>query len=99
MLIESVDRARLEVSPTLDPKRRSKLGQFMTPGRIAAFMAAMFENMPTTVRLLDAGAGMGALTAAFVTEACRRADRPASITVTAYEVDPQMAGILDGTMQ
>ena len=99
MLIESVDRARLEVSPTLDPKRRSKLGQFMTPGRIAAFMAAMFENMPTAVRLLDAGAGMGALTAAFVTEACRRADRPASITVTAYEVDPQMAGILDGTMQ
>lgn len=99
MLIESLDRARLEVSPTLDPKRRSKLGQFMTPGRIAAFMAAMFENMPTAVRLLDAGAGMGALTAAFVAEACRHADRPASITVTAYEVDPQMAGILDGTMQ
>lgn len=71
----------------------------MTPGRIAASMAGMFETMPTAVRLLDAGAGMGALTAAFVSEACRRADRPASITVTAYEVDPQMAEILDGTMQ
>lgn len=99
MLIESVDRARLEVSPTLDPKRRSKLGQFMTPGRIAAFMASMFQEMPRDVRLLDAGAGMGALTAAFVSEACRCDDRPTTITVTAYEVDAQMADILDGTMQ
>lgn len=99
MLIESVDRARLEVSPTLDPKRRSKLGQFMTPGQTAAFMASMFQNMPRDVRLLDAGAGMGALTAAFISEACRRDDRPASIAVTAYEIDPQMADILDGTMQ
>jgi adenine-specific DNA-methyltransferase len=99
LLIESVDRARLEISPTLDPKRRSKLGQFMTPGQTAAFMASMFQNMPRNVRLLDAGAGMGALTAAFVSEACRRDERPASIAVTAYEIDPQMADILDGTMQ
>ena len=99
MLLEAIDQTRLEVSPTLDPKRRSKLGQFMTPGRIAAFMAGMFENMPSAVRLLDAGAGMGALTAAFVSEACRRPDRPASIAVTAYEVDPQLAEILDGTLQ
>ena len=95
MLLEAIDQTRLEVSPTLDPKRRSKLGQFMTPGKIAAFMAGMFENMPTAVRLLDAGAGMGALTAAFVSEACRRPVRPASISVTAYEVDPQLAEILD----
>lgn len=99
MLLESIDQTRLEVSPTLDPKRRSKLGQFMTPGRIAAFMAGLFENMPSAVRLLDAGAGMGALTAAFVSEACRRPDRPASISVTAYELDPQLAEILDGTLQ
>jgi len=99
VLIESVDRARLEVSPTLDPKRRSKLGQFMTPGQTAAFMASMFQNMPSDVRLLDAGAGMGALTAAFVSEACGRDERPASIAVTAYEIDPQIADILDGTMQ
>lgn len=99
MLLEAIDQTRLKVSPTLDPKRRSKLGQFMTPGKIAAFMAGMFDDMPSAVRLLDAGAGMGALTAAFVAEAFRRPDRPASISVTAYELDEQMADILEGTMQ
>ncbi|WP_295508724.1 Eco57I restriction-modification methylase domain-containing protein [uncultured Sulfitobacter sp.] len=97
MLLESIDQTRLEVSPTLDPKRRSKLGQFMTPGRIASFMAGMFD-VPPDVRLLDAGAGMGALTAAFVAEALSRDTPPKSIDVTCYEVDDQLASILDGTL-
>lgn len=97
MLLESIDQTRLEVSPTLDPKRRSKLGQFMTPGRIASFMAGMFD-MPPEVRLLDAGAGMGALTAAFVAEALASDAKPKSIHVTCYEVDDQLASILDGTL-
>ena len=58
LLLESIDQTRLEVSPTLDPQSRSKLGQFMTPGRIASFMAGMFGALPSNVRLLDAGAGM-----------------------------------------
>jgi adenine-specific DNA-methyltransferase len=95
MLLESIDQTRLEVSPTLDPKRRSKLGQFMTPGRVASFMAEMFETMPGEVRLLDAGAGMGALSVAFITEACRKEHKPKSIDVTAYEVDDQLADILE----
>ena len=98
MLLESIDQTRHEVSPTLDPKRRSKLGQFMTPGRIASFMAGMFDALPHEVRILDAGAGMGALTAAFVAEALGREVRPTSIDVTCYEVDDQLASILDGTL-
>lgn len=98
MLIERVDQVRLEISPMLDPKRRSKLGQFMTPGRIASDMAGMFETMPSEVRLLDAGAGMGALTAAFVVEACRRPEKPRSISSTCYEVDPVMAVVLRDTL-
>ncbi len=95
MLLESIDQTRLEVSPTLDPKRRSKLGQFMTPGRIASFMAGMFEEMPEEVNLLDAGAGMGALSVAFITEACGKEKKPKSIDVTAYEVDDQLADLLE----
>jgi adenine-specific DNA-methyltransferase len=98
MLLETIDRTRLEVSPTLDPKRRSKLGQFMTPGRIASFMAEMFDTLPKNVRLLDAGAGMGALTAAFVAEALSRVTVPNSIDVTCFEVDDRLASILDDTM-
>lgn len=99
MLIDHLDNVRREVSPTLDPKRRSKLGQFMTPGRIAASMAGMFEDISGDVRLLDAGAGIGSLTAAFVAEACGRAVRPLSIDVTCYEVDAQLATVLDDTLE
>lgn len=98
LLLESIDQTRLEVSPTLDPKRRSKLGQFMTPGRIASFMAGMFGALPSSVRLLDAGAGMGALTAALVAEAIARDTRPESIDATCYEVDDHLASILDDTL-
>ena len=95
LLLESIDQTRLELSPTLDPKRRSRLGQFMTPARVATFMAGMFEELPEQVHLLDAGAGMGALSVAFITDACGRPNKPDSISVTAYEVDDQLADLLE----
>jgi adenine-specific DNA-methyltransferase len=98
LLLQSLDQTRLEVSPTLDPKRRAKLGQFMTPGKIASFMAGMFAELPDKVRLLDAGAGMGALTAAFVSEALSRKQRPSAIDVTCYEVDERLALILQDVL-
>ena len=42
--------------------RQEKLGQFLTSSPVADFMASMFGALPTTVRLLDAGAGSGSLT-------------------------------------
>jgi hypothetical protein len=48
-------------------QRKSQLGQFMTPLGVAEFMASLFELPPKgRIRLLDAGAGQGALTAAFI---------------------------------
>jgi adenine-specific DNA-methyltransferase len=66
--------------------RQSQLGQFMTPSSIARFMAGMFSApMPSHVRLLDAGAGRGALTRAFVE---RWAGHVAeSLEAHAYEYD------------
>jgi adenine-specific DNA-methyltransferase len=95
---DRADEVRLLVSPGLDVDRRSKLGQFMTPTPIAQGMAGMFGTMPQEVRLLDAGAGIGALTAAFVSEAIARRDRPASIASTCFEVDEDMAAHLAGTL-
>ncbi len=92
------DALRRKVSPRLKADRRGKLGQFMTPESVAADMAAMFGEMPDDVRLLDAGAGMGALTAAFVAEALARPRPPRSIAVTAFEVDADMAGLLRDTL-
>ena len=92
------DGHRLEVSPGLDEQGRKRLGQFMTPIGVARMLATQFRDMPEEVRLLDAGAGMGALTAAFVEAACARPVPPRSIAVTCYEVDPVMVPILRGTL-
>jgi len=85
--LDYADTLRHEVSPTLDPKQRKKLGQFMTPAPVATFMAGMFDQLPKNIRLLDAGAGVGSLTAAFVREVCKRKNRPRSIDVTNFEID------------
>ncbi|MET4220214.1 adenine-specific DNA-methyltransferase [Bradyrhizobium sp. LB14.3] len=77
---------------------RRKLGQFMTPTKVASFMAALFLDLPKQVRLLDAGAGVGSLTAAFVHKACSRADPPKSIDVTAFEIDPKLVPHLEATL-
>lgn len=95
----SVDSHRLAVSPTLKREGRKALGQFMTPAPLAAFIAQQFPELPHEIRLLDAGAGMGALTAAFVEEACNRQSPPKSIDVVAYEVDPKMVDILRLTLE
>lgn len=97
-LAARADATRRAISPHLEAGRRSKLGQFMTPQGVAADMAAMFQDLPSDVRLLDAGAGIGALTAAFVSEALARAKPLNSISVTAYEVDPELAALLRETL-
>ena len=93
------DKVRREISPRLDGKRRAELGQFLTPEPVAAEMASMFGELPGDVRLLDAGAGVGSLTAAFVTEALSRPVLPHSIAVTTFEVDPDLAELLAQTLE
>jgi adenine-specific DNA-methyltransferase len=54
-------------SETLDLRaRKSALGQFFTPKPIADFMVNLFSSPSGNVKLLDAGAGEGALVSAFV---------------------------------
>ncbi len=72
--------------------QKEKLGQFLTASHVADFMASMFGSLPKTVRLLDAGAGAGALTKAFVSRCCEGYDGVRTIEATLYEID---SGILD----
>ncbi len=79
------------------PAHRSALGQFMTPPGVARFIASLFPkaNMPNC-RLLDAGAGMGALSTAFL-ERCAAGELAfMSLAVDAYEFDEVL---LDGLRQ
>lgn len=53
--------------PSVKPRsRQAQLGQYLTPDSVSVFMAGLFPPLPQNIRLLDAGAGKGALTAAFV---------------------------------
>jgi adenine-specific DNA-methyltransferase len=85
-----------EAEQALD--RQHELGQFLTPDPVADFMASLFRHHPTTIRLLDAGAGAGALTATLVRRYRRELRKPKEITVAAYELDPAVIGRLRATL-
>lgn len=85
-----VDSLRHEANAKLDPQRKSALGQFMTPYKVAEFMASLFTRCDDAV-LLDAGAGIGSLTlAASEVLSIRRAE--------AWEVDPVMIAYLESNL-
>jgi len=87
-VIELVDLHRMRVGRELDPERKARLGQFLTPSAVAMFMASLFQQKEyRNIHLLDAGAGIGSLTAAFTEEFCARSPKPCSIEVTAYELE------------
>ena len=98
-VLECADALRLTVNGHLDPKRRSQMGQFMTPASVAKFMASLFADTPELeIRLLDPGAAVGSLTAAFIDNLYSRARCPRRIKVAAYEVEPILADRLATTI-
>jgi adenine-specific DNA-methyltransferase len=97
-LTTTVDFFRLDASRHLDPMRRVELGQFLTPSPVASLMASMFQVDQPSVRILDAGAGIGSLSAALVAELCGRTPRPQAIHLTTYELDAGLIPYLTETL-
>lgn len=79
-------------------KRQEALGQFLTPSPLGDFMASLFSELPPTVRLLDAGAGEGALTAALVRRVCEEGLGLRTLHATVYEIDETILPTLRRTM-
>jgi len=98
-ILELAEGHRIDISRRLAPKKRSEMGQFMTPAPIARFMAFLFDSVKhDQIRLLDAGAGIGSLSAAFIEEFCSRETTPEEIHVIAYELDQEIIGYLQSTL-
>lgn len=98
-LFARADSLRIEASHSLGSAGRAEMGQFFTPAPLAAFMASLAKPCGgEDVRLLDAGAGSGSLTFAWVARACESDPRPRSIHVTLYEVDPRLTAYLQETV-
>ena len=91
--IKAVDQVRLEANGRLNPVRKIELGQFMTPAGIAQFMASLFSYRKGSVHLLDAGAGVGSLTDAFINRWGSH-----DVGVAAYEIDQTMVEYLRKTL-
>src|ERR1043166_7923090 len=79
-------------------ENKSALGQFLTPEPTAEFMASMVGQRRSSFRILDAGAGRGALSAALVRHLCAQPQAPSRIAITAYEVDSKIIGDLTRTL-
>jgi adenine-specific DNA-methyltransferase len=74
------------------------MGQVMTPAPVARFMASLFDNSNRDdIRLLDAGAGVGSLSAAFVEEFYTRRRKPGLISITAYELESRLLEYISTT--
>jgi adenine-specific DNA-methyltransferase len=99
-LLDHADSVRRKVAPGLALKRKSQLGQFLTPAPVARFMASLFP--PSTLQtcaLLDAGAGVGALTCAFLDRwTAGEGFQFVSAEVEAYEIDATLRGHLETTL-
>jgi adenine-specific DNA-methyltransferase len=95
-LNDIADVNRLEANGKLDQKLRGKLGQFMSSSSVSKLLADMFESLDGEHRLLDAGAGVGSLTAAFVDKVLPYAKK---IDSTCYELSNVMNHYLADTLQ
>ncbi len=98
-LVNQVENNQLLIQDTLDKNHQSLMGQFFTPSNIAKMMAEMFFPFSESVNLLDPGAGIGILSAAFVSTAIASSNRPKKINITAFEVDSNLILELNRTLE
>ncbi|MFH0907856.1 MAG: N-6 DNA methylase [bacterium] len=98
-LLSIPDTLRARFFASANPRQQKELGQFLTPPHVAELMATMFHLHSQRIRLLDAGAGMGILSAAFVRQQLLRKTPPRVIEITAYELDKALIRGIEETYE
>lgn len=97
-ILEAIDLTRIAANKTVFFENKSELGQFLTPAPVAKYMASLFKNINRDeIRLLDPGAGIGNLTAAFV-ERLLQEEIHARLFLEVFEVDNAMRSFLAETI-
>jgi len=99
-LLSAVEKSRLKISKATESRKKSKLGQFFTPARIAQFMAGLFvQTTGDNCRLLDAGAGIGSLSAAFLERWVSGGFDFKRVELDAFEIDETLLPYLTQTLE
>lgn len=97
-VLSDVEHKRLVISRATEARKKSLFGQFFTPARTAAFMASLFPGSAGCCRLLDAGAGIGSLTAAFLERWRTGGFGFQRVELDAFEVDDTLHAHLAQTL-
>lgn len=93
--LDTADSVRLKLARRTTQKHKAEFGQFMTPSSVARFMASLFPpSNIKTCRLLDAGAGIGTLTCAFLDRWKANGFGFNDVDVTAFEIDKKLTNYL-----
>lgn len=98
-IASTADQYRAEAYKAVGDNSRSQHGQFFTPPQVAGMMAALFDSLPNEINLLDAGAGVGVLIAAFIDELVTREEQPETVNVTAFEQELRFVPYLKETLE
>ncbi|MBL4829122.1 MAG: Eco57I restriction-modification methylase domain-containing protein [Aliivibrio sp.] len=96
-LVETVDQLRIQANKLLDEDTRGQKGQFMTPASAAYVLAGMFRNLDGELNILDAGAGVGSLSAALVQRALNDF-KPTIINANAWELEDVLVESLNRSL-
>jgi adenine-specific DNA-methyltransferase len=97
-LTARAEARRVSALQTLSKSQQARLGQFFTPERAAALIADL-PRLPGVgrFRILDPGAGSGALAAAVAARVLR--ESPAlELEIVAVEIDPEVGSYLRATL-
>ncbi len=86
-MLSAVEQKRLQVSRGTEAEKKSQFGQFFTPQRTAAFMVNLFPDSTGRCILLDAGAGIGSLSAAFLDRWESGGFHFSQVDLDAFEID------------
>jgi adenine-specific DNA-methyltransferase len=97
-LCERAEQHRKDAVDALDATTRAQLGQYFTPLQAATLLTSL-PRLPQSgsIRILDAGAGSGALTAAFVARVIREAPQ-LKLEIVAVEMDQHAVPFLELTL-
>ncbi|HBL53436.1 MAG TPA: SAM-dependent methyltransferase [Syntrophaceae bacterium] len=98
--VATFDELRREAAYSLCPANKTIFAQYFTPEPIARFMASLFQSWDMEkFRLLDPGAGSGALAAAFAEHWLEMAHPESSLTIRSYEIDSTVEQFLCRTLE
>ena len=96
-LAETADFYRIDASPKLDARKRTLLGQYMTPTPIGRFMASLYSQTRGEMRVLDPRARVGSLTAALAERVYAAVIRPRSVEFVCNAREDQQTFSCAGT--